>query len=152
MSFHSKVAGATQRNPDGTERQKVIASCAVNESLHLLPEPENEYSAHAIRVARQNGQQLGYLPDTTAKTVSKHIAAGGTAWAHITDLTGGTRGKPTRGANLFLHLDDGVSGLAQAAVQARTTPKRKPRSAPRSAGCSTVVLIMMLVFLFLVWI
>ena len=58
-------------NDDGSDRQTIIKRCAAGEPLHLVPEPHNAHSKHAVRVVRANGQQLGYLPDETAPTASR---------------------------------------------------------------------------------
>src|SRR5687768_13688427 len=79
--FYSTVAGASKRNEDGSDRQSIIRSCAIGETLHLIPDQLNAYSAHAIRVVRANGQQLGYLPDDIAERLTVHMLAGGRAWA-----------------------------------------------------------------------
>jgi single-stranded-DNA-specific exonuclease len=58
----TRVAGVTF---DG--RQGVIARLAIGEEILLKREPTNPYDPNAIRVERQNGQQIGYL--------NRHLAA-----------------------------------------------------------------------------
>ena len=137
--FYSKVAGALQKNDDGSDRQAIIKKCSIGETLHLLPEPTNTHSKHAIRVVRQNGQQLGYLPDSTARSVTRHLKGGGAAWAAIKDLTGGERGKESRGVNLVVYQDDSSAGMA-----------RQPATGKRGGGAK-LVLLTGVVTAFLIW-
>lgn len=59
-SFKSQVHGITHRNSDRSSRQKIISDCYRGEVLRLIPEPDNRYDDCAIKVCRENGQQLGY--------------------------------------------------------------------------------------------
>jgi hypothetical protein len=45
--FHTKVAGVTQQNDDGTDRQAVIRRCRRGERVDLVPEPENPVDPEA---------------------------------------------------------------------------------------------------------
>jgi hypothetical protein len=40
----------------------IIKACSVGEVIELVPEPDNRYDSDAVKVCRQNGEQLGYLP------------------------------------------------------------------------------------------
>ena len=59
--FFAHVAGESFTNRDGSDRQAIIASCRVGESLILDPEPHNPKDANAVRVLREDGKQIGYL-------------------------------------------------------------------------------------------
>ncbi len=59
--FHTKIVGVTHKNADGSNRQKIIRKCGVFETLVFDHEEDNPHDANAVRVCRQNGQQLGYL-------------------------------------------------------------------------------------------
>ena len=93
-AFHAKVVGVSHKNPDGSSRQKIIGRCRVGERLFLIPEPANPYDPEAVKVCRQNGEQVGYLEAIrTAGEISRLIGRGGRAEAEIADIMGGGAGK-----------------------------------------------------------
>lgn len=61
-SFHSRVAGVSFRNDDGTSRQAAIAACHAGEAVHLVCDPGNRYDSNAVKVCRCDGRQIGHLP------------------------------------------------------------------------------------------
>jgi hypothetical protein len=101
-SFHSKIAGVTHHNDDGSERQEIIPRCRIDDILRLVREPANPVDPNAIKVFRLNGEQLGYL---TAFCVSNGLAAdmdrGVAVQCSISAVTGGEDGRPL-GINLKL--------------------------------------------------
>ncbi|MCH9020195.1 MAG: HIRAN domain-containing protein [Proteobacteria bacterium] len=113
-SFHTKVVGVTFRNNDGSDRQDIIARCRPGDELALSSEPENPHADHAVAVYCNQRRwfrgvktfQIGYLPEESgvAAGVFEHIEAGGGGEAQITDVTGGTRDKPTMGVNIRITL------------------------------------------------
>ncbi len=113
-SFHTKVVGVTFRNNDGSDRQDIIARCRPGDELALSSEPENPHADHAVAVYCNQRRwfrgvktfQIGYLPEESgvAAEVFEHIEAGGGGEAQITDVTGGTRDKPTMGVNIRITL------------------------------------------------
>lgn len=58
------VAGGHHQNPDGTIRLEMLRQCRVGENLKLVREPENIHQGdlRAIKVCRESGGQLGYIP------------------------------------------------------------------------------------------
>jgi hypothetical protein len=60
--IYTRVAGVTF---DG--RQSVISRLSIEEEILLKREPSNPFDHNAIRIERQNGQQIGYL--------NRHLAA-----------------------------------------------------------------------------
>jgi len=58
--FFTQVHGILHKNSDGSSRQQIIRQCQPGEELVLVPEPTNAYDANAVKICRQNGQQLGY--------------------------------------------------------------------------------------------
>ena len=103
--IHSKVVGVTQRNRDGTDRQRIIADgCQVGEELTLLPEPDNPVDRYAIRLCRENGDQIGYMTRELAYEFMTEIDDDLKIGVWITELTGGTPDKPSRGVNIEIHL------------------------------------------------
>jgi len=100
--FHLKVSGVSHRNADGSSRQKIIERCHPGEIVLLIREPENRYDADAIRVCRQSGEQIGYVPAEHSAHLGEEldISAQGTGRAvvaFISQIRGGTASKPTRG-------------------------------------------------------
>jgi hypothetical protein len=105
-TFKTKVAGVTHQNPNGTDRQKILAKCDTGEIVRLVREPDNPYNEYAIAVFRKSGEQIGYIAQHVAK---EHPALHGLAddmddgydvAALIVDLVGGSKRKETRGCIL----------------------------------------------------
>jgi hypothetical protein len=100
--FYSKVVGVTFKNDDGSDRQAIIRKCKVGEQLTLWWDQKNKFSSHAVAVFRQNGKQLGHLPDSTAAGVVLEMEAG---WKHVAyahEITGGERNKGKRSVGMNL--------------------------------------------------
>lgn len=100
--FFTKIAGVTHRNQDGTNRQRIIERCKLLEKLILEHEEDNPVDPNAIKICRENGQQLGYLNADLAPRVVRESNEGYRFAAFISDLTGGRREAPTRGVNLLV--------------------------------------------------
>lgn len=98
----AKVAGVTFPNDDGSERQMILGKCEVGEQLVLRHDADNKYSMFAIQVLRANGDQLGYAPEYLAERIHEEKEEGYKAVGVLKDLTGGSRDKPTRGANFVV--------------------------------------------------
>ncbi len=102
---HTKVAGVSHENRDGTQRQEIASRCQPGERLRLVAEPDNPVDPNAIKVVRANGEQLGYLKADLAA----RIQAGRffdskleDIIVELTEITGGSRAKPERGVNIAL--------------------------------------------------
>jgi len=95
----AKVAGVTFPNDDGSERQEIIRRCKPGEQLALRPDAYNEYSIFATQVVRRNGEQLGHAPEYLAERIVNEIEDGYNVVGVLTNVTGGTLDKPTRGVN-----------------------------------------------------
>jgi len=100
----NKVAGVSFPNDDGTERQGIIKRCRVGERLSLVRDENNSFSPFAIQVMRTTGEQLGYVPDHLASDLCFELESGRKVWGAISDLTGGTPSKPTRGVNFHAFI------------------------------------------------
>jgi hypothetical protein len=87
--FHSKIAGISHENDDGSSRQSIASSCRSGEPLILIRDRGNKYSADAIMVLRSNGQQLGFIREELAEDLTPFIDSGTTLGAEITEITGG---------------------------------------------------------------
>jgi len=56
------IAGIAFENTDGRARREVLRECDEGELLALVPDPENEHDDNAVKICRQNGDQLGFVP------------------------------------------------------------------------------------------
>lgn len=109
--FHTTVAGVTATNADGQSRQNLIISVArAGMPVELIREPNNAHDPNAVGVwisgkvllfLTARGQ-IGYIPRDLAPELARHIDGGGTVRAHISEILGGTRDKPTHGVLLEL--------------------------------------------------
>jgi len=97
-TIYSKLQGVTRTNPDGGARQDVIAELCYNgQTLLLLREPDAySYNNIGVYVAYQIGQVNPEVADLLAPLLDQ----GGLVQAQITEITGGTEDKPTRGVNV----------------------------------------------------
>jgi hypothetical protein len=95
----AKVAGVTFPNDDGSERQVVIRRCKSGEQLVLIHDAYNQFSIFATQVLRLNGEQLGHAPEYLAERICSEIEDGYKVVGVLTNVTGGTRDKPTLGVN-----------------------------------------------------
>lgn len=97
-TIYSKLQGVTRTNRDGTSRQEIIAElCYQGQQLVLMRSP-NQYSDNNldVYVAYQVGQVNPELADLLAPILDE----GGIVRAQITDITGGSEEKLTRGVNV----------------------------------------------------
>ena len=100
--FFSKVVGVTYQNPDGSDRQTIIAECEPLERLELVNEGDNPVDANAIAVRRSSGGQLGYMSAALAAEVVARHRKGYRHCAYVTAVTGGEPGRPIVGANILV--------------------------------------------------
>jgi hypothetical protein len=57
--FHTKIAGVTFKNEDGSSRQGYLEICAPGDQLGLLRDTRNAFSEHAVGVYTPARKQLG---------------------------------------------------------------------------------------------
>ncbi len=89
--FFGNVTGLSLHNGDGTRRQDIIPRCRVGEQLVLEHECDHPLDVNAVRVLRQNGEQIGYLEQVfadqvvlgTAKGQKFHAAIAGIGRPHL---------------------------------------------------------------------
>ena len=83
--YDTYIAGANHPNSDGTPRLEVLRRCRVGETLKLVREPENPHQSDlcAIKVCRENGEQLGYMPE---HTINRAVGGG---WCFANDIDRG---------------------------------------------------------------
>ena len=76
--FMLQVHGIYHRNSDGSNRQQIIRKCHTEEVLRFMPEPDNPYDPYAIKICRENGDQLGYLDAGNAMRITGELSIGWT--------------------------------------------------------------------------
>src|SRR5215813_4422027 len=99
--IHSKVAGVSHRNLDGTSRHRILRNCTVPEDLRIAREAHNPVDPKAMAVYRVNGQQLGYLSRPLATEIRERIDRGEQWQAVLTEITG--KDQRTLGSNIELY-------------------------------------------------
>jgi hypothetical protein len=114
VAFFTKIAGVSHCNDDGTSRQDVVRRCREGEVLRLGREPNKPHDPNAVRVLRQNGEQLGYLPAHVAATgLACDLDEGRNFHVIVDAITG--RDKEMLGVNLKItEVDDPAQALPPA--------------------------------------
>lgn len=64
--------------------------------------PEDEY---AVKVLRENGEQLGYIPREDAEDVADWLNSANSVTAKIKKITGDIKDKPTIGCIIEIRVD-----------------------------------------------
>ena len=100
--IHTKLAGVSHENPDGTPRQAIIAKLHPRELLVLRHDPDNPYDPNAMMVCRKSNEQIGYLNRELAAEVARRLREGCRYAVFVSSLTGGTPHLPTRGVNVLI--------------------------------------------------
>ena len=110
-TIHSKVAGVTAKNPDGSPRQAYIrVFCKPGMPAALVREPDNQHDKNTVGVwikARAfifftRSLQIGYLNPDLAKEIAPHMDGGGKVSCQIAEVTGGARGKSSHEVNILV--------------------------------------------------
>lgn len=101
-TIHTKIAGVSFMNDDGTSRQAILKSLRPGDQLFLRHVPIPGHP-EAIQVITYKGQQVGHLPSGMGKNALKWFKEY-TVYVYVTEITGGTQDKPTRGCNIVLQL------------------------------------------------
>ena len=130
--FFGHVAGESHRNADGSDRQVIIPRCRVGDLLVLEHEPDNPHDINAIRVLRQNGEQIGYLEREFAGEVVSRSAKGRRYHVVIAGIGRPHRCAPYGVALLIIVEDDGASD-AEVANYARAVLGRDRQVATPAA-------------------
>ena len=83
--FATKVVGATDKNPDGINRQQIIKMCIAGEKIKLIREPNDSHDVCTIGVFRESGEQIGYLAKDVAAypELAYHMDIGGEVSAKV---------------------------------------------------------------------
>lgn len=114
--FYTKVAGVTYRNDDGSDRQEILSTCSLLQSLRMEHEDNNPHDPNAVRVCTEDGRQIGHLFRDVASDVWWRMQHGFTYAAISANITGGTKANPQLGMNILLLV--GRPGVSQEEMQA----------------------------------
>lgn len=82
---YTKVAGATHG-----DRQSVIMSLIVGQSLELRAEPDNPYDCFAVKILTEDGKEVGYIPSSSNKPYFGALSRGDTLLCTVSDVHGGS--------------------------------------------------------------
>ena len=85
-ALHTKIAGLTHENPDGTSRQFIIEQCRPYERVSLEHDPENEHDENAVKVMHGDGSQIGFIPAHLAEEFAAKRKRGFTFDAYIDEI------------------------------------------------------------------
>ena len=113
MEERTKIKGVTRDDPHtGMNRQEIIRRY-VHSGTRLTPrlEPNNPADPDAVALWLENDEgqfHLGYLSHERAEIVGGMLRAGQMPDVTVSEVTGGVRGKPTRGVNIVIR-EVGVS-------------------------------------------
>lgn len=86
----------------------VIDEILVDAGVLLCPVYDNAYDDYAIEVLRaDDGARIGYLRAVYSRHLQPIAEAHGLS-AYVLEVTGGSKDKPLRGANLYVFATDGT--------------------------------------------
>ncbi len=83
--FLNIVAGVGYKNSDGTDRQKILKKCKIGEKLILTHEPIPQ-DENAVKVCRENGEQIGWLTKSMAMDIAHRLDRGSRVDASIYEI------------------------------------------------------------------
>lgn len=117
--FHSKLAGVSFENDDGTSRVKIISQYAKpGATIFLKREPDNPHGATAtsawIRIDNTSFDlvQIGYLKTELTNELAPKMDAGDEVNVMISEITGGTRSKKNVGVNIRVEVTSSKSKIS----------------------------------------
>lgn len=99
--FHTKVAGVSFNNDNGTSRQEIIKRCTPGDDVVFKPMPTKAYP-ETIGVFTMKGEQIGVLNAQLAKEMHSKYATSPMS-AAISGINGGDNGKYL-GVNLHITI------------------------------------------------
>lgn len=106
-TFHSKVAGVTKNNEDGSSRQEIIRNeLKAGDMLLLDREPNNRYDYNAIAVVTAAYEEkIGYINSELASRLAPLMDRGHFIDCYVADITGGAPGE-SYGVNIRLTINE----------------------------------------------
>jgi len=84
--IETDVVGIPYPNDDGSSRLDILEKCRVGDSLILNHAPVKQ-DKNAVKVTRQTGEQIGWLPREQAKKLAKPLDHGENISAEITYIS-----------------------------------------------------------------
>jgi HIRAN domain-containing protein len=106
-SFYSSIAGVSHQNRDRTSRQTIIREALwLGAPRRIVAEDDNPVDTNALALLAPDGRQVGYVNSRLARDMRKWLAEGCRIELSVSDLTGGTPDKPTRGVNVLVRVFD----------------------------------------------
>lgn len=89
-----RLAGFS-RGDEATARQVAAATLRPTEELRVEADPENLYSATAVRVCTVDGTELGYLEHIAAERISRQMRSGNLVRCFVYSVTLNDQGLPS---------------------------------------------------------
>ena len=95
VDFHTKIAGVTFSNDDGSSRQDIIEELEERwrgtgeAALKLRRDHHNAYDRNAVAVIDSLGRQLGFLSGQVAETIAPLLDKKVAVRAALSSVTGG---------------------------------------------------------------
>jgi hypothetical protein len=74
--IQTKVMGVRYANPDGSERQTIIAKCKKGDKLLLMPDPLNRYNKDVVKIQTLEEKTIGYLDADLALEIKRSLEEG----------------------------------------------------------------------------
>jgi len=118
---YSKVAGVTQKNADGSDRQRIVKSCRKGDGLRFVRDTTNTFDPNAVMIFTAKGAQLGFVTRQLATTLGPLLDRGGFIFGKVSEVTGG---KADQSCGLNYHVAWGEQ--SQTSTIATTGPLPPP--------------------------
>lgn len=119
----------------GNRADIIVACCAPEDRVLLVRDPANRFSQHAVSIRLLTGEEIGYAPESDARTMFVHLTEGRRYDASVKKiLTGGRMPIPVIVAD-FYGAEATVGNLSD------TRDKEPRRIAERGKGCVVLIAV-----------
>ena len=107
----TKISGVTHDDPSTGANRQALIKTYVKPGMELTPkaEPTNEYDPNAVSLWFKTrilliprNVHIGYINKTHNAYISQKLRSGEKVTVVVTEVTGGTKDKPTRGVNISI--------------------------------------------------
>jgi len=97
-----KIHGVTLGEDQGEHRQENVKTLLSGQQIFGKREEDNPFDSSAIKLYADEActLPLGYVPREIAKIIVEQSKFGWTYAYEVTEVTGGSPGKPSRGCNI----------------------------------------------------
>ena len=121
VEIFSKVRGVTHEDPISRKSRQELIRRYVRQGTHLIArlDPENPVDENAIELWlpwKRKQFSLGYVNPDLVPRLAKVLRAGVPLTVTVKGVTGGTRGRETRGVNITIAYPKRVQRLAEEAL------------------------------------